>query len=140
MIKYKNLEKALDSIFGIFSDDKKAKIINAVEKDFKQLSVVSDSGNTSQILDMFNDIFSKRSKVISRKVSSKYDEILKYYTIDEIKSAMTNARDDEFHKGNNYKYCTLEYFSRLEQIDKWINVKQVKENTTFIAPKFYTKE
>jgi hypothetical protein len=50
---------------------------------------------------------------------------------------MENAKDDEFHQENNYKYCTIEYFSRLEQIDKWTNVtKEDKKKEGFVMPKF----
>jgi hypothetical protein len=58
----------------------------------------------------------------------------------EIKQAMINASKDDFHIESNFKYCTLEYFSRLEQIDKWVSVKVKKEEKNkFIMPKFNTK-
>lgn len=140
MSRYKNLEKELDKIFGIFSDDLKLRIINAVDKDVESFSKVASEDSISLILDIFNSTFSKKSRIVSKKVASKYNDLLKYYSIQDIKDAMHNAKADEFHKENGYKYCTLEYFSRLEQMDKWINVKQVEEKVGFTAPKFYVKE
>jgi hypothetical protein len=77
--------------------------------------------------------------VISKKVATRYNEILKYFTLDDIKSAMQNAKDDEFHTDTNYKYCTIEYFSRIEQIDKWTNVTKKESKSDFILPSFNIK-
>jgi hypothetical protein len=140
MKKYKNLEKELDLIFGIFSSPQKDRIINAVEKDFQSFNKVSTQDSSVVILDIFNSIFNKKSRVVTKKVANKYTEILKYYSIDDIREAMSNAKEDDFHKENSYKYCTLEYFSRLEQIDKWINAKHIEQKSTFVAPKFNLKE
>lgn len=92
------------------------------------------------IIDMFNGVFNKRSRVVSKKVLNKYKELLKHYTEEEIKQSMEMAKDDDFHKESGYKYCTLEYFSRLEQIDKWSNIKPAQKKNSFTQPKFYTKE
>ena len=74
---------------------------------------------------------------MSKKVLNKYKEILKYYSLTDVQSAMRNARADEFHIENNFKYCTIEYFSRIEQIDKWMNVvKEEKPKGDFVMPKF----
>jgi hypothetical protein len=43
MSKFLNLEKVLDEIFGIFSDDEKVKILNAAEKDFRKLNKAESS-------------------------------------------------------------------------------------------------
>jgi len=75
--------------------------------------------------------------VMSKKVLNKYKEILKYYSLTEVQLAMQNAKADEFHVENNFKYCTIEYFSRIEQMDKWMNiVKEQKQKADFILPKF----
>jgi hypothetical protein len=139
MSKFLNLEKVLDEIFGIFSDDEKVKILNAAEKDFRKLVKADSDGDVSVLIETFNVIFNKRSRIISKKVANKYREILRYYSLDDVKQAMSSAKDDDFHRENGYKYCTLEYFSRIEQIDKWINIQQVEEKNTFVAPKFNVK-
>lgn len=137
-MKLKNLEKVLDDLFGPFGEEKDL-IIDAAMKDIDGINKV-DSSSSKQILEMFNDVFNKKSRVVSKKVSGRYKEILKYYDIGEIKQAMINASKDDFHIDSNFKYCTLEYFSRLEQIDKWVSLKVKKEEKNkFIMPKFNTK-
>jgi hypothetical protein len=76
--------------------------------------------------------------VVSKKVMSKYAEILKHFSIEEIEIAMRNAKEDSFHKETSHKYCTIEYFSRIEQIDKWVNVKKEQEQKVY--PKFNVRE
>lgn len=140
MDKFKNLERELDIIFGIFSDDKRSRIVQAVHKDFQLLLKVESSDDVGLVLNEFNSIFGKKSRIVSKKVANRYREILRYYSFEDIKKAMLNAKDDDFHKENSYKYCTLEYFSRLEQMDKWINIQQTNENKGFFVPKFNLKE
>jgi len=137
-MKIKNLEKVLDDLFGPYGQERDW-IINAVQKDFELLNKVDPSINRS-ILDFFNQTFNKKSRIISKKVSNRYKEILKYYNTDEIKQAMINASKDDFHIESNFKYCTLEYFSRIDQIDKWVSASQKKEDKkSFTMPKFNTK-
>jgi hypothetical protein len=136
-MRYKNLEDVLDKLFGPFSKERDL-ILQAITKDIEAINKV-DSNSYSDILDIFNTIFDKKSRVISKKVATRYNEILKYFTIDDIKSAMQNAKDDEFHTDTNYKYCTIEYFSRIEQIDKWTNVTKQEKKSDFILPSFNIK-
>jgi len=140
MVELKNLEKELDIIFGIFSEDKRSKILQAAQKDFESLTKMESGDSVALILESFNAIFKKRSRIVSKKVVNRYKDILRYYSLEDIKQAMSNAKDDEFHKENNYKYCTLEYFSRIEQMDKWINIQKPSDNKGFFVPKFNLKE
>ena len=73
---------------------------------------------------------------MTKKVLSRYKEILKHFTLEDIKNAMETAKDDDFHSENSYKYCTLEYFSRMEQLDKWLNVTKDEKKSDFIMPTF----
>ena len=100
-MKLKNLEKVLDDLFGPFGEEKDL-IIDAAMKDIDGINKV-DSSSSKQILEMFNDVFNKKSRVVSKKVSGRYKEILKYYDIDEIKQAMINASKDDFHIDSNFK-------------------------------------
>lgn len=73
----------------------------------------------------FNETFNKRSRVFPEAIKKKYKTALKEgYNIEDIKQAMTNAAKDSFHKENNYKFCTLEFFSRIEKIDKFSTHKE----------------
>lgn len=132
----KNLEAALDKMFGPFSEERTI-ILNAAKKDIEKMTSVASGDDVLKILNIFNEVFQKKSRVMTKKVITKYKDILRHFSLDDIKLAMENARDDEFHSENNYKYCTIEYFSRMEQIDKWTNVtKEDKKKEGFVMPKF----
>jgi len=137
-MEFKRLKKALDSERTL-TDQSKEFIIQMAESDVTRERLNSKLKDAA-IIDMFNNVFSKRSRVISKKVVNKYKEILKHYTQDEVRHAMEMAKADDFHKESGYKYCTIEYFSRIEQIDKWSNIKPVQKKNSFTQPKFYTKE
>jgi hypothetical protein len=137
-MNYKNLECVLDKLFGPFSNEREL-ILKALQKDIELINK-SSSIDYSNILEQFNKTFDKRSRIISKKVATRYNEILKHFTLDEIQSAMYNAKNDEFHKENNYKYCTLEYFSRIDQIDKWLNATKKENKKEFTLPSFNIKQ
>jgi hypothetical protein len=136
---YKNLDAVLNKLFGPFAEERTL-ILNALKKDEELNASLSKSDDVSKIINIFNEVFGKNSKVMSKKVLNKYKEILKYYNLAEVQLAMQNAKADEFHVDNNFKYCTIEYFSRIEQMDKWMNiVKEQKQKADFILPKFNVK-
>jgi hypothetical protein len=133
---YKNLDAVLNKLFGPFAEERTL-ILNALKKDEESNASLSKSDDVSKIINIFNEVFNKNSRVMSKKVLNKYKEILKYYSLTDVQSAMRNAQADEFHIENNFKYCTIEYFSRIEQIDKWMNVvKEEKPKGDFVMPKF----
>lgn len=134
-MKYKHLEAELDKIFGPFSEER-ILILNAIKKDEELANSITSGDDASKIINIFNEIFQKKSRVMTKKVLNRYKEILKYFTLEDIKSAMESAKDDDFHTENSYKYCTLEYFSRMEQIDKWLNVTKEEKKSDFIMPTF----
>jgi hypothetical protein len=133
---YKNLDAVLNKLFGPFAEERTL-ILNALKKDEESNASLSKSDDVSKIINIFNEVYNKNSRVMSKKVLNKYKEILKYYSLIDIQAAMRNAQADEFHIENNFKYCTIEYFSRIEQIDKWMNVvKEEKPKGDFVMPKF----
>lgn len=134
-MRYKNLEAELDRIFGPFAKERTL-ILNAIKKDEELSNHISSSDDASKIINIFNEIFEKKSRVMTKKVLNRYKEILKHFTLQDIKSAMESAKDDDFHTENSYKYCTLEYFSRMEQIDKWLNVTKEEKKSDFVMPTF----
>ena len=139
-MEFKQLKKALDSIISL-SDKQRALILECAEIDTIG-KVKKTKVNEEGIIKMFNEVFSKNSRVISKKVVNKYREIFKHYTLDELREAMEHARDDDFHKETSWKYCTIEYFSRMDQLDKWINAKPAEKNqqNEYKLPKFNVKK
>lgn len=134
-MKYKNLEDVLDKIFGPFAEERTL-ILNAIKKDIELSNQITTSNDASKIINIFNEIFQKKSRVMTKKVLNRYKEILRHFTLQDIKVAMESAKDDDFHTENSYKYCTLEYFSRMEQIDKWMNVTKEEKKSDFVMPTF----
>lgn len=72
----------------------------------------------SILLETINKIFERKFAVVSDAVKKKYKTLLKQgYTKTHIHTAMLNCKKDAFHKDNDYKHCTIEYFSRPKTID-----------------------
>lgn len=94
-------------------------------------NLVSDNGSDSvsnlkinfkNLISDFNSIFNKRSKVVTDQVKSKYRKLVKMgYTYEEILECMRNCKKDQYHIDTEFKYCTLEFFSRPDKIDKFYN-------------------
>lgn len=144
-MKHTNLNKAIDNCFGPFVPDNiKKAIFLAAEKD-----AISESGITENDMDWliikFNEIFKKKSRIMSKAVSRKYNAIFKTFSKEEIEAAMRTASKDDFHKATMppYKHLTLEYFSRVDKMDKWISAStsqvSIKEDSGFVLPKFNVK-
>jgi hypothetical protein len=133
-MKLKNLEKVLDKIFGQKEDSSilKKEIIDAVKKDIKK-----DLGNkedVAEIIPMCNEVFGKRYRVMPKNIVNRYKEILRHFSIDDVRQAMMNAKENDFHKENGYTYCTPEYFSRVVQLEKWLNASTVKKSASTFVP------
>lgn len=72
----------------------------------------------SILLETINKIFERKFAVVSDAVKKKYKTLLKQgYTKTHIHTAMLNCKKDSFHRDNDYKHCTIEYFSRPKTID-----------------------
>lgn len=131
-----NLNKALDDIFGPNSCEEKDIIVEAVKKDSKP---TTSNSEVSVILSLLNETFNKKHRVMSKKVINRYKEILKHYSIKEIESAFIKAKDDDYHIETGYKHCHPEYFSRMEQMDKWVSFEPKQKNKSkFVLPKMNT--
>jgi hypothetical protein len=133
----KNLNRVLDEIFGPMSCDEKGIIIEAVKNDNKNY----EPGDSATILNTLNEVFGKSHRVMSVKVINKYKQILKVYSMEEIKGAFEKARDDDYHRDTGYKFCTPEYFSRIEQLDKWVSyVPKATKSKPFQMPRMNLKD
>lgn len=138
-MEFKQLKKALDAITSL-SQKERDLILECAQVDTIG-KVKKTKVNEEGIIKMFNEVFTKNSRVISKKVVNKYKEIFTHYTLNEVKEAMEHARDDDFHIETRWKYCTIEYFSRMDQLDKWLNAKPggMSPHNDFKMPKFNVK-
>ena len=88
------------------------------QEEEKTLVPKVDGIDFSILLETINKIFGRKFVIVSDTVKKKYKSLLKQgYTKTHIHTAMLNCKKDTFHKDNDYKHCTIEYFSRPKTID-----------------------
>jgi hypothetical protein len=114
--------------------------IPKVPNDTKNADSVSDSDSDiynidyQALLDFVNTTFGRSFKVVTDKVKRAYNKLLKDgYKKEDILNAMKNCKENPYHKENNYQYCTLEFFSRAETIDKYADRTIVSESDSILA-------
>jgi len=74
--------------------------------------------------DYYNLVFTKEMRVVSEKTKKQFKlRIKEGYTKADIKKAIDNASNDEFHKPNDFKHVTLEFISRLDKFEKYVSEK-----------------
>lgn len=70
------------------------------------------------LLNTINQIFGRKFELVNDAIKKKYKKLLKQgYSKLNIYQAMLTCQKDPYHIEQNYKYCTLEYFSRPNVID-----------------------
>lgn len=93
----------------------------------KEVQTKSTDFDFDLFLKFLNVTLKKNHRIISDKVKNAYKARLKQgYTKDDIKQAIINASKDTFHKENDYKYLTPEFFSRPDKLEKFISFKPNK--------------
>jgi uncharacterized phage protein (TIGR02220 family) len=94
---------------------------NVINKDLSPTKV--DEIDFEKLLSFINFSFGRKFQIVSKKVRSSYNARIKEgYTKDQITDAINNCKENDYHKENNYQYCTPEFFSRSETLDKYSNV------------------
>jgi hypothetical protein len=93
---------------------------------------VKEEINYQALLDFVNKTFGRKFQVISDKVKTKYKSLLKQgYKKEQITNAIKNCKSNKYHIENNYQYCTLEFFSRAETIDKYSDVSEIDNSKVY---------
>mgnify|MGYP003514262931 CR=1 FL=1 len=83
----------------------------------------------SKYLETLNQKFSRSFKVVNEKTKKQIKALLKEkYTKQDIIDAINNCVVSEFHKGNGYQYCTPEFFSRADILDRWSDITKPKQS------------
>ena len=78
--------------------------------------------------------FKRKFRVMNDKVKRSYKARIKEgYTIDDIHNAIKNCQANAYHKDNNYQYCTPEFFSRADILDKYADRTIVTESDAILA-------
>jgi uncharacterized phage protein (TIGR02220 family) len=96
-------------------------------------SVIDNNINYQALLDFVNETFGRKFKVITDKVKKSYKARLKEgYRKEDIFEAIKNCKNVKYHIENNYQYCTPEFFSRSETLDKYADRTIVTESDAIV--------
>jgi uncharacterized phage protein (TIGR02220 family) len=95
---------------------------------------VIDNIDYQALLEFVNKSFGRNFKVVGDKVQRSYKARLKDgYKKEDIINAIRNCKDNPYHKENNYQYCTPEFFSRAETLDKYADRTIKTESDSILA-------
>ena len=95
---------------------------------------VIDNIDYQALLEFVNKSFGRNFKVVGDKVQRSYKSRLKDgYKKEDILNAIRNCKDNPYHKENNYQYCTPEFFSRAETLDKYADRTIKTESDSILA-------
>jgi uncharacterized phage protein (TIGR02220 family) len=95
---------------------------------------VIDNIDYQALLEFVNKSFGRNFKVVSDKIQRSYKARLKDgYKKEDIMNAIKNCKENPYHKENNYQYCTPEFFSRAETLDKYADRTIVTESDSILA-------
>lgn len=95
---------------------------------------VIDNIDYQALLEFVNKSFGRNFKVVSDKIQRSYKARLKDgYKKEDIINAIRNCKENPYHKENNYQYCTPEFFSRAETLDKYADRTIKTESDSILA-------
>jgi uncharacterized phage protein (TIGR02220 family) len=79
------------------------------------------------LLNLINDTFKRSFRTINAKNRNAYMARMKQgYKKTDIQTAIKNCLSNNYHIETNYRYCTPEFFSRADVLDKYSNVTEKK--------------
>ena len=116
---------------------KDSKRINDIAKIAVNVNVndnVIDNIDYQALLEFVNKSFGRNFKLINDKIQRSYKARLKDgYKKEDIINAIKNCKENPYHKENNYQYCTPEFFSRAETLDKYADRTIKTESDSILA-------
>ncbi len=82
----------------------------------------------SKLLSKFNEITGKSSRVVPDKAKKQIlARIKEGYTKADILKGIENCYKDSHHQDTNHKYLTLEFISRPDKLEKFVNVTPIAQ-------------
>jgi uncharacterized phage protein (TIGR02220 family) len=94
------------------------------EEEVELLKPTSIKVDWSALINQFNFITGKNTKVISPIVKTKILARLKEgYTKQDFLTAIENCFNDKYHKETNHEYLTLEFISRADKLERFSTQK-----------------
>jgi uncharacterized phage protein (TIGR02220 family) len=107
-----------------------APLVQVQEKEEEKVEYTIDY---QALLDFVNKTFGRNFQVINDKVKRSYKSRIKDgYKKEHIIEAIKNCKENAYHKENNYQYCTPEFFSRAETLDKYAHRTIVTESDNIL--------
>ena len=89
--------------------------------------------DSSKLLEVFNSILGKKARVVPVKAQKQIKARLKEgYTKEDIVKALKNASKDQHHIDNNYKYLTLEFITRSDKLERFVNMNDYQVKTQIL--------
>jgi hypothetical protein len=93
-------------------------------KKSKEDNIIIDN---KKLLEVFNSILGKNARVVPEKAKKQLrDRIKEGYTKDDIVLALKNASKDQHHIETRYKYLTLEFITRPDKLERFVNMSDFK--------------
>ena len=109
-----------------------------ISKELESIVISKELDNSidwGRLILYFNKCFGKNSRVIPQKAKTQFNARIKEgFTKEDIMLAMTNAKADTYHIETDYKYCTLEFFSRGYKLDKFMSQRKKKDSSADYVP------
>lgn len=89
--------------------------------------------DSSKLLEVFNSVLGKKARVVPEKAQKQLKARLKEgYTKEDIVKALRNASKDQHHLDTNYKYLTLEFITRSDKLERFVNMGDFKTQTRIL--------
>ncbi len=82
----------------------------------------------SGFISFLNTSLCKKYKGESKSKSQLKARVKEGFTLDQIKTAITNAANDSYHKETKFKYLTPEFLTRADKVDKFLNIGEAKDS------------
>ena len=105
---------------------------NAIREEKRKEEKIIDI-DSSKLLSLFNSILGKQTRIINTKTKTQIKDRLKEgYTKEDIVNAIRNASKDTHHIDSNYKYLTLEFLTKPDKLDRFVNMGDFKIKTQIL--------
>jgi uncharacterized phage protein (TIGR02220 family) len=105
---------------------------NAIREEKRKEEKIIDI-DSSKLLSVFNSILGKQTRIVNPKTKSQIKDRLKEgYTKEDIVNAIRNASKDPHHIDSNYKYLTLEFLTKPDKLDRFVNMGDFKIKTQIL--------
>jgi len=89
--------------------------------------------DSNKLLSVFNSILGKKTRVVPTRAKKQINAALKEgYSKEDIVRAIINASKDQHHIDSNYKYLTLEFITRADKLERFVNMSDFNIKTKIL--------